>query len=150
MLALAVIGWTGSQAVAEDIVPTAFWLLIWIAVPISCGLIGDWTRPVNPFAALARIFDRDRLRRAVLGSAHRVGWPAWLGYWPAALLFFTLACGELVYNATATLPAFTATSLVVYVVINAGRRGAGSAGFGSGRRGRAGSWAASRRRSRRR
>ncbi|TME47037.1 MAG: hypothetical protein E6I55_06625, partial [Chloroflexi bacterium] len=39
--ALVVAGWTGSQEVAENIVPTAFWLLIWIAVPISCGLLGD-------------------------------------------------------------------------------------------------------------
>ena len=41
LVALAVTGWTGSQEVAENILPTAFWLLVWIGVPLSCGVIGD-------------------------------------------------------------------------------------------------------------
>ncbi|HWW08857.1 MAG TPA: hypothetical protein VNY76_01295 [Candidatus Acidoferrales bacterium] len=117
--ALAVGGWIGSQAVAENIVTTAFWLVVWIAVPISCGLIGDWTRPVNPFAAVARAFDRDRIRKLLLGSTRRAVWPERLGHWPAAILFFAVACGELVYNATATLPSVTATAIVVYMAVNA-------------------------------
>ena len=116
---LAVGGWIGSQAVAENIVTTFFWLVVWIAVPISCGLIGDWTRPINPFAAVARAFDHDRMRKALLGSNRRVEWPERLGYWPAATLFFAVACGELVYNATATLPSVTATGIVVYMAVNA-------------------------------
>jgi hypothetical protein len=117
--ALAVGGWIGSQAVAENIVTTAFWLVVWIAVPISCGLIGDWTRPVNPFAVVARAFDHNRMRTLLLGSNRRVAWPERLGYWPAAILFFAVACGELVYNATATLPSVTATGIVVYMAVNA-------------------------------
>jgi hypothetical protein len=119
VLALAITGWTGSQAVAENIVPTAFWLLVWIAVPLSCALIGDWTRPVNPFAAVARLCDRDGARRALLGGADPVPWPDWLGYWPAVILFFAAASGELIFNATATLPAVTATGLAVYLAGNA-------------------------------
>ena len=117
--ALAVGGWIGSQAVAENLVTTAFWLLVWIAVPISCGLIGDWTHPVNPFAAVARAFDRDRVRTLLLGNSRRAVWPERLGYWPAAILFFAVASGELVYNATATLPSVTATAIVVYMAISA-------------------------------
>ena len=116
---LAAIGWTGSQAVAENILPTAFWLLIWIAVPVSCGLIGDWTRPVNPFAAIARWADRDGLRQTLLGTRTRFGWPAKAGYWPAALLFFAIASGELIYNGTATVPTVTATAIAVYLGLNA-------------------------------
>lgn len=118
-IALAVGGWIGSQALAENLLPTAFWLLVWIAVPVSCGLIGDWTRPVNPFAAIARACDRDRLRALLLGSEHRVRWPERLGFWPAAALFFAVACGELIYNATSTLPAVTATAIVVYMAVSA-------------------------------
>ena len=40
---LVVAGIIGSQEIPENIVPTAFWLVIWIAVPISCGVAGDWT-----------------------------------------------------------------------------------------------------------
>jgi hypothetical protein len=116
---LAVLGWIGSQAIAENILPTAFWLLIWIAVPISCGVIGDWTRPVNPFAAVARWADRDSVRRVLLGTTRRFGWPARVGYWPAVVLFFAIACGELVYNGTATIPSVTATAIAAYFGLNA-------------------------------
>src|SRR5438309_10435371 len=115
--ALVAIGWTGSQEVAENIVPTAFWLLVWIAMPISCGLIGDWTRSVNPFAAVARFFDRDGLRHALLARGERLDWPSWLGFWPETFLFFSIACGELIYNGTATLPSVTGSALLVYVAV---------------------------------
>ena len=78
LAALLVCGFRGSQVVAENILPTLFWLIVWIAVPLSVGVLGDWTRPVNPFAFLARIADQPRLRRALLGppspSAGRHGW----------------------------------------------------------------------------
>ena len=115
---LVVCGWVGSQSVAENIVPSFFWLAVWVATPISCGIIGDWTRAVNPFAALARVCDRPALRSALLGDEGVVRWPRWLGWWPAVALFFTVACGELIYNGTATLPAFTAWALVVYALVS--------------------------------
>lgn len=111
-------GLFGSQLVAENILPTVFWLLLWIAVPLSCGLIGDWIRPLNPWAALAVAVDRPALRRALLGGpAFR--WPHRLGYWPAAILYFLVACGELIYNAITTRPAVTAVGLILYAVITA-------------------------------
>ena len=116
---LMVVGWIGSQEVAENILPTLFWLVVWIAVPISCGVLGNWTRPVNPFAAVAQLCDRPRIRSVILGDSRALDWPRWLGWWPAAALFFVVACGELIYNATATLPAVTATGLAVYAVISA-------------------------------
>ena len=117
IVALAVGGWIGSQELAENILTTAFWLLIWIAVPISCGLLGDWTRPVNPFAAMARLTDRDGLRRLLLGTTRRFPWPERLGYWPAVALYFVIACGELIYNGTATIPSVTATAIVAYLAL---------------------------------
>ena len=110
-------GVLGSQEVAENLVPTVFWLVIWIAVPLSCGVLGDWTRPVNPFAALAALCDRPGLRRVILGSEETVAWPSWLGWWPATVLFFGLACAELVFNLTATLPRHTAAGLACYALI---------------------------------
>lgn len=112
------VGLVGSQVVSENILPTVFWLLGWIAVPVSCGLIGDWTRPVNPFAALARAADRDGLRRLVLARDRPLSWPDRLGWWPAAALYFLLACGELIFNLTATLPHVIATGFIVYALLN--------------------------------
>ncbi len=119
LVGLIAAGAGGSQEVAENIVPTAFWLVLWIAVPLSCGLLGDWTRPVNPFATLARLADSDRARRVLLGSPQRLPWPGWLGWWPATVTFFLVACGELVYNQTATLPRVTAYGLLVGAMLSA-------------------------------
>ena len=115
--ALVAIGLLGSQEVSENLLPTVFWLLVWIAVPLSCGLLGDWTRQVNPFATLARL--GSRLRRPVLGSEQPLTWPRWLGWWPATGLFFVLAAGELIFNQTATLPRVTAAGLLGYAVLSA-------------------------------
>lgn len=40
---LVAAGLAGSQDVPENILPTAFWVLIWVAVPLSCGLY-YWAR----------------------------------------------------------------------------------------------------------
>lgn len=111
-------GLLGTDEVPENIVPTTMWILAWIAVPISCGILGDWTRALNPFATLARVADSDSLRRTLLGSADVVRWPRWLAWWPAVLLYFSVACGELIYNSTATRPSVTAWGLLVYALVS--------------------------------
>jgi hypothetical protein len=116
--ALVYVGLAGSQELAENILPTAFWLLVWIAVPITCGLLGDWTRAVNPFAFLVRLTDNTRLRRLVLARDEPLPWPRRCDWWPATALFFLLATSELVFNLTATLPRVIATGLLVYAVVN--------------------------------
>ena len=79
LAALIACGVGGSQEVPENIVPTVIWLLVWIAVPLTCGLLGDWTRPVNPFRALARLADSDTARRICSARPSRCpgrdGWP---------------------------------------------------------------------------
>jgi hypothetical protein len=116
--ALVYAGLAGNQEVAENILPTAFWLIVWVAVPVACGLVGDFTRSVNPFAALARLTDRPGLRRAVVARDSPLPWPRRVGWWPAVVLFFLLACAELIFNRTATLPRVIATGLLVYAVVN--------------------------------
>jgi hypothetical protein len=116
--ALVYAGLAGTQELSDNILPTLFWLIVWIAVPLSCGLIGDWTRPVNPFAALARLTDSPRLRGLVIARTTPLPWPRALGWWPAAALYFLLASAELVFNLTATLPRVIAAGLVVYALVN--------------------------------
>jgi hypothetical protein len=118
LAALTYAGLAGSQELEANIVPTVFWLLVWIAVPLLCGLLGDWTRPVNPFAFLARIADSPRARRVVLARDRPLGWPPALGWWPAVLLYLLLACSELVFNLTATQPRVIAAGFVVYALVN--------------------------------
>jgi hypothetical protein len=72
---------------------------------------------VNPFGFISRVSDRPGLRKALLGTSAPVRWPDWLGWWPAVLLFFTAACGELVFNLTATIPRNTALALAIYALV---------------------------------
>ena len=117
LLFYVLVGLLGSQEVPENILPTTFWLVAWIIVPLTCGIIGDWTQLVNPFAALAKFCDRPALRRRVLSDERPIAWR--LGWWPAVALFFLTSCGELVYNLTATLPRVTASALAIYALVSA-------------------------------
>jgi len=118
LASLAACGLLGSQEVPENILPTLFWLVLWIAVPLSCGVLGDWTQPLNSFANIAGLTNSTKLRRIILAGEQPLAWPSWLGWWPAAVLFFVIACGELIYNQTATKPAVTATALLIYFFIS--------------------------------
>ncbi|MDP9239411.1 MAG: hypothetical protein M3O55_02060 [Actinomycetota bacterium] len=113
---LVAAGIFGNQEVAENILPTVFWVIVWVAVPLSCGLIGDWTQAVNPFANLAKLADSSRLRKAVLGSPEPVPWPRWLGWWPAAVLYFLAGLAELVFNLTWTQPRTIGLALLAYAI----------------------------------
>lgn len=119
LLALLIVGGIGgSQSVPENILPTLFWLITWIAIPLSCGVIGDWTQQVNPFLQTAQAVDKKTLRQKVLGRSEPFSWPSWLGWWPAVALYFVIVCGELIFNQAATKPAVTAVSLLAYFLVS--------------------------------
>ncbi len=120
LLALVLAGLTGSQVVSENILPTVFWLLVWIGIPVSCGLLGDWTRGVNPFAALVRLVDRPGVRKVVLARTTPLPWPDRLGWWVAVALYLLLVCGELIVNLFATRPEVIATGLLLYGIASLG------------------------------
>jgi hypothetical protein len=111
-------GFAGSQEVAENIIVTWFWLIVWIAIPLTVAIVGDWTQPVNPFAFLSKLANSDRARAAVLGGAEPVEWPDWLAWWPAVVLFFLAACGELIYNLDTTVPSTAAAILLAYALFS--------------------------------
>lgn len=118
VLALLVgFGFGGDQIVENNLLPIAFWLVAWVTIPLLVGLVGDFTGPVNPFAALARLGDSARLRRALLGTTRPLGWPGRCGWWVAVALFAIVVLGELVVNTEATLPKVTAAGLLVYALI---------------------------------
>ena len=115
---LVTCGLAGSDEVADNLLPTVFWLVAWIVVPLSCALVGDWTRAVNPFAVLVRAVDRPDVRRAVLGRETPLRLPSWVGWWPAVALLLLLTCGELVVPLTATRPRVVAGALLVYALVD--------------------------------
>jgi hypothetical protein len=112
-------GFYGSQEVAENFLPVFFWLVVWVIIPLSCGLAGDWTQKINPFANIAKLAGSPRLRQMLIGRAESHLWPKSLGWWPAAMLYLVLACGELIFNGSATKPGNLAAWLLGYFFISA-------------------------------
>lgn len=108
-LLLAAAGLFGSQSIPDNILPTMFWLVFWIAVPISIAIVGNYWPYVSPLNLIARI----------AGPRARRPYPEGWGYWPAAVLFFLFACGELVFNAVTTAPINTALIMLEYAVLTA-------------------------------
>jgi hypothetical protein len=101
-------GLAGVQEVPENILPTVFWVYVWVVLPLLCGTIGDFTSGVNPYGFLAQLGER---------TVHnRRPWPAWLGWWPVVVLIAAGTLAELVFNATTTLPRVLAWMLVGYAV----------------------------------
>lgn len=111
-------GLAGSQEVPENILPTLFWVYVWVVLPLACGLLGDFTSAANPFGYLAQLGDSAGLRRRLLGGPEPVGWPDWLGWWPAVVLAGLGTLAELVFNAAATVPRFLAGMLLIYAAVN--------------------------------
>ncbi|MDQ6712634.1 MAG: hypothetical protein M3Z28_05530 [Candidatus Dormibacteraeota bacterium] len=101
-------GLIGTESTPDNIVVTAFWLVFWIALPISIAVVGNYWPYVSPLSVVARL----------LGPTGRLDWPTSWGYWPATILFFLFACGELVFNAVTTTPAGTAQVMLAYGLVN--------------------------------
>jgi hypothetical protein len=101
-------GLFGTQSTPDNIAVTAFWLAFWIAVPISIAVIGNYWPYISPLNVVARL----------VGPEARLEWPTSWGYWPATILFFLFACGELVFNGVTTTPAGTAQVMLAYGIVN--------------------------------
>jgi hypothetical protein len=116
----------GGQEMMGNTLPPTFWFLVGAAVPLLVGLVGDFTRPVNPFAAIARAADRPVLRQLVVRRWAAVAWPRLLGYWVSVVLFVLVVVSELVVigewvdREPSALPRVTAAGLFGYAVICAG------------------------------
>jgi hypothetical protein len=102
-------GLFGTQSTPDNVVVTAFWLVFWIAVPISVAIVGNYWPYISPLNVAARL----------VGPRARLNWPASWGYWPATILFFLFACGELVFNGVTTTPSGAAQVMLAYGILNA-------------------------------
>jgi hypothetical protein len=114
-ISLILAGWWGSRDPLSNPLPLVFWTILWGALAIVEGLVGDlwfWINPwYGPYRLLAVLTGRNG--REDSGATL----PGGLAYWPAAVLFLAFAWLELVYPAPED-PARLATILVVYFAGN--------------------------------
>ncbi len=114
LVVLALLCWAGlagSQEVPENILPTLFWVYVWVVLPLLCGIVGDFTSGSNPFGFLAQVGDA---LRSAAGRPKPVPWPRRLGWWPAVALAGAGTLAELVFNSATTLPRFIAWLVISY------------------------------------
>jgi hypothetical protein len=109
-------GLAGAQDVPENILPTLFWVYVWVVLPLLCGIVGDFTSGSNPFGFLAQVGAHvgAQIGKALRGDARRLTWPRWLGWWPAVLLAGAATLAELVFNDATALPRFIAWMVIGY------------------------------------
>ncbi len=110
----------GDANPTRNFAPTFIWVVWWVGFAYLQALIGDLWRVVNPWRVLygwGAALLRGPREEALLAS--RLAYPAWLGHWPAVLLFWVFAWLELVSGA-AEHPASLGTLIVVYSVLTWG------------------------------
>lgn len=90
---LVAAGHFGSRDPLSNPLPLVIWTLLWVGLALLQGLLGDlwsWLNPwYGPWRVISRLIGRD-------GERQEARLLAWLGCWPAVILFFAFAWFELI------------------------------------------------------
>ena len=109
LLLLIAAGLAGDQSPTRNVVPTAVWVGRWVDLS---ALVGNLWAVVNPWSAL---FGWSEEWLGPRGPAFRC--PAWLGMWPAVVLFLASAWTELVFTGR-TSPTQLALLIIAYSLLS--------------------------------
>ena len=105
-------GFFGQQDVLTNFAPTFVWVVWWIGLVYVAALIGNVWPAFNPWSAGFILAER---ALPLLSTSMRA-YPAWLGAWPAVILFAIFAWLELVFE-PATVPMVLAALIVGYSIV---------------------------------
>ncbi|RWB28145.1 hypothetical protein [Mesorhizobium sp.] len=87
---LVAAGLFGSRDPLSNPLPLTIWTLLWVGLVLLQGLLGNLWSWLNPWYGPWRVIS------SLFGKRKTWGPPAWLGCWPAAVLFFAFAWFELI------------------------------------------------------
>lgn len=104
-------GFFGSPDPFRNIEPTFVWVVWWVGMAFASALGGNIWALVNPWKIHFVWFER-----ATGGFGPYRPYPAWLGRWPAALLFLAFAWMELI-SEQAEQPRVLAKLIVAYSAV---------------------------------
>jgi hypothetical protein len=104
-------GFAGTSSATSNFNMTFFWVIFVLGFTYLTALIGDLYSHINPWRVLC-----DWVERLKPGSLRgRVPYPAWLGYYPALILYAAFIWLELFGR---TLPRSLAIILLAYTLLN--------------------------------
>jgi hypothetical protein len=109
-------GLIGTTAALGNIAPTLVWIIWWAGMAYVSALVGDVWRVLNPFEACFRGADALARRLTGEGLSNERPYPAWLGAWPAVVLFALFAWFELA-SGRAAEPRLLALGALGYAVV---------------------------------
>ncbi len=96
-IGLVMSGLVGTQDPLTNPLPLTVWILWWVGLTIAHALFGNLWAALNPWHGLYAVLLRaPGLGRWLQGPPLR--YPAWLGYWPACVLFLAFAWFELIFT----------------------------------------------------
>ncbi len=116
MAGLIAAGHVGTQDPLANPLPLAVWTLWWIALTVAHALFGDLWAVLNPWRGLYVVAFRTPWLGRWLARL-QLGYPDWLGYWPAFAFFFLFVWFELIFAAPRN-PEILANALALYYLAN--------------------------------
>jgi hypothetical protein len=109
-------GLAGTREAAENLAPTAIYVLFWVGLAVASALVGDVFRALNPWRAIARAVAWVAGRAVGDALPAPLPYPARLGRWPAAAVLFAFAWLELV-AADRDDPSLLAVLALLYAMV---------------------------------
>lgn len=114
VIILVIAGHIGSRDPLANPLPLMVWTVWWVGLTLLHAVFGNLWHGLNPWRGLYRLLTGiPRLRR--WREAPPFDYPPWLGYWPAAILFFAFTWYELIYPSPRD-PAVLANAIALYLV----------------------------------
>lgn len=106
----------GHQSPFKNIAPTMVWVIWWVGMAYLSALFGDVWTLLSPWRIVFGWFEALSRRSGAGAFSINRAYPAWLGVWPAVVLFFVFAWTELVWTG-GEVPRSLALLIIVYSLI---------------------------------
>jgi hypothetical protein len=90
-------GFAGTQTGTANLAPTVIYVVFWVGIPFASAAFGDVFAAFNPWRAVARGVSWVAGRVTGGRLPEPMGYPEWLGRWPAMAGILAFAWVELVY-----------------------------------------------------
>jgi hypothetical protein len=109
-------GLAGVQDALGNLAPTVIYVVFWVGLVVVSVLFGDVWRAISPWRAIAWAASWISSRVSKGEPPEPLGYPSWLGRWPAAIGILFFAWVELTYKDKDD-PSTLAIMILVYVVV---------------------------------